>query len=164
MEDRMQPQNTPAQRQCPKCGVVKQLSEFHRNARNPDGHTSYCKPCACANTREWNVKNPARKSAADARWKAANPERRRATDRGSHLRIKYGLTMAEGDALIARGCDVCGSMKDPRINHDHETGAVRGVLCHRHNVLEGMLAKARAEGVLDALVAYVQNPPGKGQR
>jgi hypothetical protein len=51
---------------------------------------------------------------------------------------KYGLTLAQFDAMLKNqggGCAICGhsDMSDPKVfpivDHNHETGAVRGLLC-----------------------------------
>jgi hypothetical protein len=33
------------EKKCSKCKQIKELAEFHKNKRSPDGHQSYCKPC-----------------------------------------------------------------------------------------------------------------------
>ena len=33
---------------CKTCGVSKPSSEFHKEARYPDGHATRCKECKCA--------------------------------------------------------------------------------------------------------------------
>lgn len=55
-------------------------------------------------------------------------------DRGAHKRAhnvkaRYGLTIEQYDAIIARGCEICGSRLHPHLDHDHATGAARGCLC-----------------------------------
>jgi hypothetical protein len=60
---------------------------------------------------------------------------------------RYGITFAEAEGLLAvQGgkCAVCrlslnGSAKNdkPHIDHCHQTGVVRGILCHHCNVLLG---------------------------
>jgi hypothetical protein len=69
----------------------------------------------------------------------ADPDRRR-KDRDRQFRWKYGITHDEYDQRLAdQGgrCAICGGT-DPRgrkggelfaVDHDHETGAVRGLLC-----------------------------------
>jgi hypothetical protein len=53
---------------------------------------------------------------------------------------RYGMTSQQLDMLLdmAAGCWICGKMPPPPlrrqyIDHDHKTGRVRGVLCHRCN-------------------------------
>lgn len=67
-------------------------------------------------------------------------------DRRRHLDRTYGLTPEEFDALLAQQnyqCAVCLSGDPSRnngnwsIDHDHATGAVRGIVCHHCNILLG---------------------------
>lgn len=63
----------------------------------------------------------------------------------NYYQRRYGLTPDEADQLRMRGCDICGRHGDAAasrwhqlsIDHDHVTGAVRGVLCHGCNVAIG---------------------------
>lgn len=58
----------------------------------------------------------------------------------------YGLTGPEAAALREkRVCDICGSTNSGtasglfRIDHCHQTGTVRGMLCHACNITLGMM-------------------------
>lgn len=49
---------------------------------------------------------------------------------------KYGITLAQRDAMFdaqGRACLVCRTTdfgkRGPQVDHDHETGAVRGIVC-----------------------------------
>lgn len=57
------------------------------------------------------------------------------------LRKKYGFTPDEYLAFReSRGnaCEICGDTRGPLvIDHDHETGKVRGLLCHPCNLMLG---------------------------
>lgn len=75
------------------------------------------------------------------------------------LRQKYGLTVEQHDALVvAQGgvCALCGALGHGRtggggrhdgsrkwkadswpVDHDHKTGRVRGLLCHKCNIRVG---------------------------
>lgn len=49
---------------------------------------------------------------------------------------KYGITETELAEMIesqARVCPICLSAKAEHVDHDHETGRVRGVLCFNCN-------------------------------
>lgn len=56
-----------------------------------------------------------------------------------NLMTRYGLTPGQIVTMLeTQGgvCAVCGKEPtNPRIDHDHATGKVRGILCHRCNLL-----------------------------
>ena len=65
-----------------------------------------------------------------------------------HLRSKYGITLIEYNTMLAQQNGVCaicneynvdrkGTHKRMPVDHDHKTGAVRGILCNRCNLLLG---------------------------
>jgi len=66
---------------------------------------------------------------------------------------RYGLTYDQLRALPT-ACEVCGSDDRLHIDHDHETGKYRGVLCHGCNVALGM-AKDNIE-ILEKLIKYLK--------
>lgn len=79
-------------------------------------------------------------------WVAANPERRLANIRRSHLKKKYNLSIASWENMFSEQQGRCGSCRDPlirgkgtHVDHDHETGAVRELLCYSCNVALGLL-------------------------
>ena len=78
-----------------------------------------------------------------AQWDRDNPER----IRERRLRNKYGIPLEEFDALLASqggGCGICGKTEPGgfanqwHVDHDHETGEVRGLLCMTCNTGCGM--------------------------
>ena len=44
-----------AERPCTRCGTTLPLDDFPANLRMRDGHSSWCRPCAAARTREWRA-------------------------------------------------------------------------------------------------------------
>lgn len=73
---------------------------------------------------------------------------------------RYGITVADYDALLEAqrgGCAVCGYEpaidKPLQVDHDHATGAVRGLLCGNCNSALGHAKDDRAR--LLGLVAYL---------
>ena len=70
----------------------------------------------------------------------------------------YGLTQEEYDHLEALGCAACGALDSGKyrlsIDHDHETGMFRGLLCSNCNTALGLLGES-LERVL-ALGVYLE--------
>lgn len=78
-------------------------------------------------------------------WKVENRKRHLLHRRTSRFRI-YGLNEAKFDALLAaqnNKCPGCETAlladRSTNIDHDHETGKVRGLLCVRCNVALGLV-------------------------
>jgi hypothetical protein len=94
--------------------------------------------------RRWQTENREHRVAYQREYYAArvqnDPEAVRAQHHREWLANRYRLTTAQFDALIeAQGnaCAICGAHPPKgrrlHIDHDHETGAVRGLLCSRCN-------------------------------
>ncbi len=81
-------------------------------------------------------------------YRAARP--RTADDRRrEYLKIAYGLSPAGFDALLERQRGVCAICDRPdksgtlRVDHCHDTGAIRGLLCHHCNTMLGHVRDRR---------------------
>jgi len=68
--------------------------------------------------------------------------------RGRQLESKYGITLADYNALMQHQgltCAICRTQKwasrgnTPHVDHDHATGRVRGILCSNCNAALGMI-------------------------
>lgn len=46
------------QKQCPKCGIVKTINDFHKRTKRKSGLQFYCKECHWQNWREYRINNP----------------------------------------------------------------------------------------------------------
>ena len=129
------------------------MASFHRASAARDGHRPECKACTAVRRKRWYEANRAREIPRVTEWQRANPDlvrasrarakadgRRQAQDRRSYLKRTYGITVEQYDEMLASQggvCAVCG--REPRddislhVDHDHETGAIRGLLCFRCN-------------------------------
>ena len=77
------------------------------------------------------------------RWAKENPESRRDAQRAYRLKVPVDEVRRVIEASQG-ACEACKKPllhKDMCIDHCHDTGKVRGVLCRFCNALEGMLKK-----------------------
>ena len=155
---------------CNRCGVAKSLDEFYVSKGGRDGRRPECKVCNLAARRLKYAADPRPHIERVMRWRDANRERylerqrsytgtpqKKASNRKSHLKRKYGLTLEAFDALLASqgdGCAICGTVDADNVDHDHATGAVRGILCFSCNVGIGHLAD---EDRLTGALAYLEH-------
>lgn len=58
---------------CKRCGEVKPLEDFHRQARGLGGRKSHCKECTRITEAEWYAKNADRKRSASLKYNKDNP-------------------------------------------------------------------------------------------
>lgn len=81
--------------------------------------------------------NPEKYREIARRHKEKYPERILATN----LRAKYGIGIDDWYSILAKSdgkCMICSSDKHLRLDHCHDSGRVRGALCHRCNIGIGM--------------------------
>jgi hypothetical protein len=158
---------------CKICKKVQPLSEYYRAKGTKDGHRGDCKACFKARAARRYAADPERAKERVRRWQLENPEmraaymrmyrasgRRAEVDRRSHLKRKFGITPERYDEMLVTqgsGCAICH--KPPRedislhVDHDHASGAVRGLLCFDCNAGLGKLRED--PDVLRAAVTYL---------
>jgi hypothetical protein len=123
-------------KKCKACNEEKALSEFYRRSGGRQGVQTMCKPCHKARGAELREQR-----------KAADPEAFDRKWRESQYRRLYGIGVDDYERMSAEQggvCAICGSADPKRaadsvfsVDHDHETGAVRGLLCHDCNTALG---------------------------
>ena len=78
--------------------------------------------------------------------------------RNHRFKKKYGITVDEYDDMLARqhgACAICGDPKEKlHIDHSHETGKVRGLLCMPCNTALGFFRDDPA--LLDSASIYIE--------
>lgn len=131
---------------CSKCGIEKPTTEFYKHSASTRGLQYHCKPCNDAASCAWRRANP-EKGRAGARARAVkrrakNPE----AVRNSQLKNKYGIALAQYNVLLDSQNAVCAICQEPchtgralAVDHCHETGRIRGLLCNRCNQAIGIL-------------------------
>lgn len=100
-----------------------------------DGHQNQCKPCMLAYHKKRRAERGDEIRAMHRRAYLARKERNPDIERAYWLKQKYNLTLAERDLMWVmqnHACAICLSLLDVNdlfVDHNHETGAVRGLLC-----------------------------------
>jgi hypothetical protein len=147
---------------CSKCEETKSLTEFYKSKSGKNGLQAQCKECTKASSRRWLAANLDRKKETRKEWAKRNPERQREIARKAALR-KYGLAVEDFHNLVRIQENKCACCEDtftrtPHVDHNHETGEVRGLLCSNCNT---MLGQAKDDpNRLEAGVAYLQTRGG----
>ncbi|MBX9395871.1 endonuclease VII domain-containing protein [Streptomyces sp. TRM72054] len=132
----------PSAKQCTGCKRDLPVEAFARDRNRRDGLQVRCRECV-------------------AEYSAAHCRRRREAigkqGRQDHLKRQYGITEVERDELIAFQagvCCICLAAPAAHVDHCHETGRVRGVLCFSCNAALGQF-KDRPD-VIRRAAAYVE--------
>jgi hypothetical protein len=144
------------QKRCAACGEIKRLAEFYMTVNKNRMHLgprpmSRCKVCVIASAQDWQARNPERAAEVDAAYKARNRRKIKLT--------MYKLTEDELSALEAEQagrCRICGTEVGHAlvIDHCHEAGYVRGLLCGQCNLGLGAFRDDPAR--LTAAIAYLE--------
>jgi hypothetical protein len=124
------------------CGKWKPITEFYFHRRDKNERKTICKECGYKYSEQWAKTNKDRVN-----------ERQR--------NRKHGITNTEWQILFkAQGecCAICQSNTPNtkrfwNIDHDHETGKIRGILCHHCNIALGFFEK-RIIPMLDKIDQY----------
>ncbi|WP_371648151.1 endonuclease VII domain-containing protein [Streptomyces mirabilis] len=129
----LSPEEVPeGHKHCLGCGEIKPHSEWHRNRSASDGLSARCKACRAVEGRE------------------------------GHLKRHYGMTEAERDEMVASQmglCVICLKAPAVHVDHCHETGRVRGVLCFNCNSAIGKLGDD--PDAVRRAAAYLEGSPWK---
>lgn len=132
---------------CPGCDSKKAFSEFARHAGCKDGFRPECKECTSNYQR------------------AKRPEYAGSVSRRYSLKKNFGITVEQYDQMLADQdgrCKICGSDKSTGrwdtgflcVDHDHETGKIRGLLCSTCNSGLGMFKDNLP--ILESAVKYLK--------
>jgi hypothetical protein len=138
---------------CTKCGIEQPVSEYYKAAGTRDGLRGDCKSCfkarakarypqvreqAIARAKKWREENIDRFRENQRRMRETPEFKQRA--RAYHLAKTWGITPEQYDEQLAAQGGVCAICRQPprpdislHVDHDHESGGRRGLLCFRCN-------------------------------
>lgn len=156
-------------RVCNKCKVEKDLSEYGKDKNGLDGYTYLCKECRRAANKAWRAVNKDKVKQMNAK----NQDKRKLyyltskgveSSRRVHLKRKFNMTLEEYNVMSEaqnHKCYICGKpeMNNKNkvlcVDHDHRTGAIRGLLCGLCN--KGLGCFLDNQKLLNQAIKYLQN-------
>ena len=121
---------------------MKPSTEFYKRSKSKDGLQSSCKECEKLKKREKKVWQKPKAKATFKKWRDKNKDKLESY----WLKRSYGVTLEEKNKLLEEQGYCCANQscrapiegKSAHLDHCHETGKVRGVLCQRCNMGLGM--------------------------
>ena len=126
---------------CSSCKKNKNISYFYASSKSGD----WCKSCRV----EYN----------DSRRYGANREKELRQRRNRHYIRTYGITIDHYESLLREQDGVCGICKTRKklslaVDHNHTTGAVRGLLCNNCNTAIGNFMENKE--ILFSAIKYLE--------
>lgn len=112
------------ERVCKRCEINKPISSFVRNKQSKDGYRIVCKECDAPRLRAWR--------------QGRGKEYIKRKARADYVKRTYGLSVQEYAEMLNscnRKCQICGGDESNSafgtlyIDHCHQTGEIRGILC-----------------------------------
>lgn len=135
------------EKKCPKCGIAKEKKEFGKDSTTASGVSSWCKSCK----KVWR-----------SQYRKDNPGSLKKIDFNNDLKKHYGITSEQYWKLFEAqkgNCACCGQSHELfkrrlHVDHDHETGVIRGLLCTECNPGLGYFQDSVER--LEAAVTYLK--------
>lgn len=146
---------------CKRCEETKEIHEFHVDRSQRDERKQFCRLCTNKVKAAWRKRNNDR--VLDQKRESYNRNRehyhayyrsepRRSRVFAWRLKRQFGITVQQFEEMLeaqAGCCAICGELPQEskghrnkhrlHVDHDHETGVVRGLLCNNCNAGLGYL-------------------------
>lgn len=113
---------------CRLCNKVKSFNDFYKDKKLKNGLHTYCKDCCKIKAKGAYARNPERAKKAMREWREKNPE----ISRAIKAKSSFGISRNEYFEM-KRVCVICGSKEKLCIDHSHQSGRIRGMLCSACN-------------------------------
>lgn len=159
-------------KKCSICKLEKDESNFHKNKKKKDGLDTRCKSCKheinMINKEKYKIYHHKRYlekkeeiNKKNREWYKNNPEK----SRNQKLLYQYGITLEQRNEIIRaqnNKCKICLDnlnildTKIIHVDHNHNTGKIRGVLCKKCNSMLG-LSRERKDILLNAIQYLKEN-------
>lgn len=113
-------------KRCSVCKIYKPMDHYHKNKSARYGLSIVCKQCAIT------------KSKLAHKRRMETDEAYRAAKKSSYTKRMHGITLEQYSAKLSSqgACAICGTTSPKggwHLDHNHETGKLRGFLCNPCN-------------------------------
>lgn len=146
-------------RVCNKCNTERELNCFYKTKY---GHRKECKFCISERQKAYRAANP---EAIREKWRRASKKYMTSDRRWNKTLRKYGLTEETYNIMFDQQsgqCKICKSDRFLVVDHCHDTGSIRGLLCHHCN--SGLGQFRDSEDFLLAAIEYLQQDRSKADQ
>lgn len=136
-------------KKCYTCSEEKSLKEFNKRSQSKDGYAGSCRNCTKDRQRRYYKKTSGYSS------------------RNYHCKTKYGMSLEDRNTIIENQKDTCPicnskytytssiSKHSPCIDHCHESGSIRGIICSSCNLVLGKVSDDIE--VLENMINYLRD-------
>jgi hypothetical protein len=139
-------------KRCSVCKEVKEFQSFYRHKNTVDGYAHCCAICV----QKLGVKYYTPEKGH------AKYQRNKRTQKNAKLLKDFGITIDQYEEMLSTQCNLCAICNEPSpgkalaVDHDHDTGQVRALLCGNCNPAVGFVKEkpSRARAIAEYLEKY----------
>ena len=144
-------------RPCIDCKEIKNIDDFYLRTENKRPK-SVCKKC----DRKRRTNHKRERPEVNNKWIEENRGRTQRNNRNSELKRSFGITIDDYESMLKdQGgvCRICGleenstGLRNLSVDHDHQSGKIRGLLCHNCNT--GLGKFKDSEELLKRAIVYL---------
>ncbi len=147
---------------CTKCKKQKSFSEFAKDKSRKDGCYPQCKKCKRKKYKEYSQQLEAKRR--KRKYMKKYDAKRKLEVKEKNLINKYGMTLKEWNKMFQKQkgeCAICGIHQSELhwglcVDHNHKTGYIRGLLCHKCNDGMGRLRADEGTHILEQAINYIK--------
>lgn len=133
-------------KRCPCCKDKKDRTQFNKCNQRSDGLRVYCRTCQNEQRRVYRALPDNVRTEKASAWAYKRSIDGKYKGRDSRFKYVYGITHAQYDNVLLSQNGCCAICDEPSkegqllcVDHNHDTGIVRGLLCKQCNFAIGLL-------------------------
>lgn len=124
---------------CTKCNKSKSLDSFHDNKNYKDGKMYICSLCRSEYKKSYYIRTKEYQRVVSKQYYHNHLRRAKSYS----LKTRLGITIEDKENLLIKqnylclGCNMKLDINKSKVDHDHKTGIIRGILCTNCNIVLG---------------------------